>query len=100
MQVRPLCLILTLLSAPAALAMETDARYEVRGLKEANPIVEEINLARAMIRYELALDIQRQVYHTLSQQFDHQVVEQELEEEEVSHSAAASGPLTTRHCRH
>lgn len=95
---KPLPLILSLtLMAPIAQAV--DAQYTVYGQRESNPIVEEINLARATIRYELVLDIQRQVHETLSQWGEDYQVAQESEEEEVHANGTADMAFNPRHCQ-
>ncbi len=95
---KPLPLILSL-SLMAPMAHAVDYQYTVHGLRESSPIVEEINQARATIRYELVLDIQRQVHETLSRWGEQYQLTQESEEEEVQSAGAADVAFAPRHCQ-
>ncbi|MBW3164986.1 hypothetical protein [Ferrimonas balearica] len=102
MRTLPLILSLSLGFAAPLAAQSVDARYTVHGNQQSNPIVDEINLARANIQYELVLDIQRQVQDTLAQWGrDYELAQeaQEAEEEEVQSGEPALPAFAVRHCQ-
>ncbi|MBY5980146.1 hypothetical protein [Ferrimonas balearica] len=99
MRTLPLILSLSLGFAAPLAAQSVDARYTVHGNQQSNPIVDEINLARANIQYELVLDIQRQVQDTLAQWGRDYELAQEAEEEEVQSGEPALPAFAVRHCQ-
>ncbi|MBY6186267.1 hypothetical protein KUV89_06520 [Marinobacter hydrocarbonoclasticus] len=99
MKIIPVVLGLALI-APSALGANT--HFTVYGHRATNPIVEEINQARAVIHYEVVLDVQRQVQDTLAEwgkAYQINQLAQEAEEEEVTVSAAVDAGFIPRHCQ-